>query len=862
MNRLFVICMIFVAGVACKGWSSVGFSSFGSCNQSSVTTLTCTASMTFANRDFVILFASEHGSGFIYSVSDSCDQTWVHQPAASFTQGSAIQIDAWTVASAVAGSCSITVTRSPTANSRFQWVAANYSGVTSFAATTSGANNTSSSCSISLTTQSNNNVVVAGFATYAHVTYTPNTGYLRGQDTNIAAASALSDNTTPSPDLLTNTVNQSLSRSCIAGAIELVAGARTDRVLTTMPSVPPQAGSNTCSSGSLNWCGNLIGTNTVMTDPLYNNIKIIRATDYSDSATIGGGQCCQVGPGGSAEEHVWSSDDEVLEMGTSGGGCRMRTFDPVALQVGAWVTSGVTSPSAPNSVWKCPGFGEFSYVTAGNAHLLVNGQVQLFSIVTSGSGSGMTGTVIAGPTIEADFSYAIPCWQNSSSCLDWTPGIKAAGTNLMPLTNNFANHIFQLMGSSGCTSGGNYPAFNSSSSSELAMINDGTCTWLDIGPANTYTWSSDGGVSTTDDTWSAGLANHGGQGEDGSIFVVQYNASTGTYYHLNTATGNAYSFTCTAGVGYNCSGGTFAESYIGNIIPGTEDLVLIHNTKTGKNGSWLTIGPQTCAFSNTNCPYDSGGAAYFWQVGTTHVVFLEALGISTPGHHMTGYNTFVAGNSISPYFFHSVYLPESAVTGVFDFTLPTCNPSACPADLFDQHGSWVDDNATDTAPFCSSALSNNYGEYPPQYPYQDEIFCVAMDGSGTVWREGLEYSTGGNAIFNAWANIGSLSSDMEFWAGTSDWWNTLGNTSGGSTVMGGFNWQPDTVYAAGTLISPATNNGPVLAAQVFMETKSTCTSAASAPAWSSTDSVDDGTCSWIPQGKNNGNESVFIYQLQ
>src|SRR5438477_12770315 len=84
--------------------------------------------------------------------------------------------------------------------------------------------------------------------------------------------------------------------------------ARTDRVLTSLPSVPPQAGPNVCSPGqSLPSCGNVTGFNTTMIDPLYNNVRIVRATDATTDPSCNGPS---IGPGGSAEENVFSQDEQ------------------------------------------------------------------------------------------------------------------------------------------------------------------------------------------------------------------------------------------------------------------------------------------------------------------------------------------------------------------------------------------------------------------------------------------------------------------------------------------------------------------------------------------------------------------------
>jgi hypothetical protein len=220
-----LLILAFFGLLLCSHAFGVAFSAEQSCAQSTQSTLTCTASMTFAGTEAVVLYTGSGLTGLTFSVSDTCANTWTHQPAASFTQGSVVQIDAWTVSSAIAGTCAITVTRSA-GTTKFVWIAASYTGVSSIGAFNAAGNGTSSSSSIALTTQDANNFVVAGFATGSSATvYSASVGNLRGQQASTASGSSdsivLNDNTSASVASVTNTVSLSNTVSAAKGAIEL-----------------------------------------------------------------------------------------------------------------------------------------------------------------------------------------------------------------------------------------------------------------------------------------------------------------------------------------------------------------------------------------------------------------------------------------------------------------------------------------------------------------------------------------------------------------------------------------------------------------------------------------------------------------
>jgi hypothetical protein len=715
--------------------------------------------------------------------------------------------------------------------------------------------------------------------------------------------------------------------------------ARTDRTVTFSATqltnmCPPQAGVATCTPGtngqSLVNTGWLFGRNTIMTDPNYNNIQMVRLVDYSDTQQPYNCPGPSAGPGGSAEENIWSSDKQYILIGCNNGGARLIHFNPTTLQiavVNALTTSPVASPGSatvttnnttymqvnvPQSVdtgtsqeyvtptavvagvsftavfanthlsgakvssqgyvagWtgtNCtycmPASGEFDYTTPDVFYLLNGYQVLSYTI---------TGALASSSTLVADLSQAVPCWQ--SACPDWSGGgTWAAGTVLVPLTNNPAGDVFQLMNTTTlpCTKGATYPNF---ASTTLTIIADGGCNWLNSGPKNNAGHVYPGLVSHNGHQWAAGLANAGGDGGIGSMHVTLYDSTTLNYYYHNSATGSVFVNTCSGGTGPSCTGGTFStpvfQSYI---IPSGQDLTLLHNTKIWKGGNGITVGPQKCAFATVQCSTPGGGNIYFWNT-TTNTQYWPNV---SPGHHCSGYNYLMAesGYTSSNPYQYSFGIPFASGGTLQKYfkanqTPPAlCSPLLCPTNPpFDQHTSCVAENTSDTAPVCGAALSNSYGNWPYNYPYFGEVYCYATDGSNNVWRQGLSYNSNANVGFNTWANVGGLSSDGSLWANSTDWFNTLGSNTGLTTCLGGFNWQPSHTYNLNDKIAPGTNNSPAAGASVFQATScqgGVCTSGTMHPVWTtgtgSSPAKVDGTITWTNQGTNNCNATIVVYRL-
>jgi hypothetical protein len=187
--------------------------------------------------------------------------------------------------------------------------------------------------------------------------------------------------------------------------------------------------------------------------------------------------------------------------------------------------------------------------------------------------------------------------------------------------------------------------------------------------------------------------------------------------------------------------------------------------------------------------------------------------------------------------------------------------------LFDQHPSWVANTGSDTSPVCTfvrPGTETGSGAWPPQYPWLGEIDCFATDGSNGIWREAYAYNTIANPNFSVWADIMNWSSDGNWVAFNSDWFCTLGSTSGAPTNLCGLPFQASHNYAtAGEMVAPnnqATKGPPGYVYQVTM----TGTSGSTYPAWCTTVgcTLTSGTVTFENVGPYNAQTGMFLVKLQ
>ncbi|HWY20653.1 MAG TPA: hypothetical protein VNX26_05490 [Candidatus Acidoferrum sp.] len=1036
MRRLLFIYAILLLSLGLKSWASLAFSTFQHCNQSSTTILTCSAAMTFASGDFVVLYASEDGSGFTYTVSDSCNQAWVRQSSASFTQGTLVQIDAWTVSNATAGSCTVTVTRSATATRRFQWVAATYSGAWKLGAMTSGGNGNSGTCSVSLTTQDNNNFVVAGFTNSAAETYTANTGNLRGQDNNTAGASALNDNSAVSPGSVTNTVSLSSSASCAKGAIELRAcgppayncsysGVDAKQWPNPIPNI------GTTSNNNLD----VIDTSYGLTQP-----GIVHRCTDRNSANYGGQGRLNVGYsaglGGSGDGVLWDTSSSMMHVNITTGNTGIVLFNNSMRACTQLITQNLdqTNPNSNTTLTVSFGGGGFSLGTAGKwigygatycgpscttatttqarAYSINGGNGQCTTLGTNGCGQftyQQIADLVYGLPISNGVAGNAPAWTHntvygfgaivsytlaSTQYPSWGQGVAfSLGDIIHPITgcsfkvtvagttgtmapnwsskcpqgtavdngvtwreinDNSTNlgptFVFQQMTVGGCTSGASAPTFLNLTNATtqmpqghpdlLSITNESspsTCSWENIGPNVTPPWSTFGGtgdndayitVGTSNETYGSGPSGTGAygnwNGDQGTgIFAVQYDQATNTYHLYNTATGIATDYKCTGGSGYNCSGGSFTTTVLGQVNDNCRTY--IHNVK-GPYGNYAIIAKQatisgTCTpgffvWRAPQTPFNAGTQIVemtfqpnHWAVGKNDL-FAEA----TSNWSCTGKGSCGVFGTITP-----LSDPQNFNTPPADWTTaPGCSttppytstPPCTPSNNVDSHLSWAyNPSEADTSPACGT-MYNVATLSPVEYmAWQGEEICVTTTPTTTTPLNGNPgqkqsrfthtFAGGSNPNFDGQFQISQMSQDGNYLAFTTDWMGAnangsvgLGcNTSGCAaptvangqlivnppsgityTCLGSPVWQPTTSYATGALVGPiAGTSGSGAVFDVFQATTGGTTSS-TAPNWATCTGVHgcnpngtggtDGTVTWQEVGKGNCASDVVVVQLK
>ena len=268
-------------------------------------------------------------------------------------------------------------------------------------------------------------------------------------------------------------------------------------------------------------------------------------------------------------------------------------------------------------------------------------------------------------------------------------------------------------------------------------------------------WITDVTVSKDDQTFSTSFSLTGGQGT--GVWVVVWNRTLGCRW-LNTQTGQV--------------GGDWGPAGTINL----DDRFSIHNSRLSKDGNWLRIGFQSCL---STCA--SGIQVYLWQIATNS---LTACTIATNclGHQALGY-THMVNSPTTPTQQSQLIRPVSNInnqTPVWTNGPPSHIP-------WDNHQSWENVDAADNYPYLSSSDTG----VPIVYAWDNEIDGFSTDGSGTVYRFAHTFSSGQSPFFGSASAIGSVSADGKYFAWSSDWYGTLGSTTGGKTCTLNSNCRSD-----------------------------------------------------------------------
>lgn len=546
-----------------------------------------------------------------------------------------------------------------------------------------------------------------------------NQAVISGTSTSTGTSSFTLQATDSSGPALTATISLSITivaaSSCGFNASPRYGCARSDWntfALDPTTSVPPTAGANSPGSGvglhdclpgdtssGLPSCGNAYGINTIITELAYNNVQILRVSDYNDIAECG---LAQVGGGGNAGQNVFDTSGQYFRAGYC-----LKWLDTANFQINTCAHRGLTSNCSPAGYVQNANGTVFnagaptilgSYITPGKFYYFPGpSQIQALTVT-----NGVAGT----PSVVVDLIYGVPCWTDVSTmvssipfCGNWQasysypPGstvCPGCGSGSVPANNSgrcqpgnatpLCYHSFALLnnldpaaaalGPSPCVSGATEPNWNSALATPtvgwLVVVPDGTCEWADMGPpvfqvGAKVNWGATAFVDITDNWFDRAMNNWGSQDGPGACFGVVYDLAGNVFHHYNTCTGNIYTITCSGGTGYQCTGGTRTLTYIGDIYSSTRITskdyrrVQLHSFDMGQSGAWIQPTHNSCALKDTSgnwvlCVAPTGPSTpgsnvnvWYWypQGGVNqNIDSYSLLGTATPGHTILGYDVY------------------------------------------------------------------------------------------------------------------------------------------------------------------------------------------------------------------------------
>jgi hypothetical protein len=277
-------------------------------------------------------------------------------------------------------------------------------------------------------------------------------------------------------------------------------------------------------------------------------------------------------------------------------------------------------------------------------------------------------------------------------------------------------------------------------------------------------WFTLGGVAAGDSAFAMGFSKSGSQDSPGANFVVVYTVGKGCRVY-NTASGQV--------------SGDWGPTGAVN-IPGR---VHIHNAKLSKDGNWVYITWNNCA--NSSCP---DAQPLFWNVPTQKVYLIGTCPSHSPcpAHQAAGYTHF--------FFEDGNAAPNFDLVPFSNLNSPTLlNPNQPPdfSSPWDQHPSWNNVSNSDDTPVCTSSFIPPGAPAKFAFAWQDEVLCIATDGSGKVWRFAHTFNSDRSQRFSTSEAIGTVSQDGRFFIFSSDWMGTLGSESGSPTCTIGTDCRGD-----------------------------------------------------------------------
>lgn len=502
-----------------------------------------------------------------------------------------------------------------------------------------------------------------------------------------------------------------------------------------------------------------------------------------------------------------------------------------------------------------------------------------------------------------------PAWGSSCNLSTLTDGTaKWRGINSTP------SFVYQLTTVGGGTSGASTPTFVATPGHPdlVASVSDNGMTWMNVGPnyvvPSTLGWKDWGGTSR-DSTkfteafssetygYSGNYTYNGGQGS--GIWTLEYDQTANIYHLLNTLTGIQSDVSCSGGSGYNCSGGSFVFTVIGQPASLANCGFVIHNIKASNDGTYINIKRQGSATRGT-CPvtdtiwrplqaFNAATQVQFpyaslahWALGKSHLFDIgNAVYGGSSGVYAVAYD--LSNPSAQPPAYWQAS-PCSATPSGGVYNPPSCDISK----VIDNHLSTAyNPGDTDTFPVCGSVTNSGNSSTVAFNAWQGEEVCMSTSPtwsdttnpspSQKQWRFSHCFNTGTNSAFDAQFCLSEMAQDGRFLAFTSDWNSLLGSTTGSAPVLpisnpaviclGGYQWTASTPYTLETLIHPVggtTGSGAVF--HVYQAVSiTTGTSGSSTPNWASTalgGQIVDGGVTWQDLGPGNCRSDVMIVELK
>ena len=211
-----------------------------------------------------------------------------------------------------------------------------------------------------------------------------------------------------------------------------------------------------------------------------------------------------------------------------------------------------------------------------------------------------------------------------------------------------------------------------------------------------------------------------------------------------------------------------------------------YNTQTGQiGGSWGTTGTSTAPSFFIRHSHISGNGRYVkisldalgfyvWDLNTLNVTACSTRGpLKCGGYGAMGSSTYInPAGSVGALNF--LKRPLSDVTGKKNLLDPTTLPKGF---RMEEHSTWQTGRFNDNAPVCGATHSTDGSTYI-NAPFDNEIFCMATDGTSTVWRVAHNRVIWDPEYY--WSQpFGNISSDGRFYLFSSSWDNQVGVDSEG-----------------------------------------------------------------------------------